>query len=126
MKQLAFAVIFFGLILVFSHRALGADTKDDPSQFPLTIHISASAYSHGSDFANNTVEVLTATIDGKHYQLQGLTYNKHCCDGLIDPGDYHARLSKDQHKTNYESIQEFEILFPDGTTRRFGVIAQSE
>jgi hypothetical protein len=43
---------------------------------------------------------------------------------LINPGDYHASLTQDEHKTSYESLQQFEILFPDGTARRFSVVAQ--
>jgi hypothetical protein len=45
---------------------------------------------------------------------------------LINPGDYPARLTVDEHKTTYESRQSYEFLFPDGTTRRFDVIAKLE
>ncbi|MFZ1937860.1 MAG: hypothetical protein WBA18_17365 [Terracidiphilus sp.] len=132
MKNLAPAVLLFSLMLVCAHRAFAADAKPDPSQYTLAVHISAAAYApqdyQGAGAFNTLSEIVTAVIDGKHYQLLGPTYSAHtkCCDGLINPGDYHARWSTDEHKTSYESLQELEILFPDGATRRFSVIAQSE
>ncbi len=45
---------------------------------------------------------------------------------MLDPGDYPAKLVTDTRKTPFESIEEFEFLLPDGTTRKFGVIAQWE
>ena len=90
------------------------------------MHISASAYASA---ANPLFEIVTTTINGKHYQLQGPTSSSKIFthgNGLLNPGDYHCKLSTDEHKTSYESQQVFEILLPDGTTRKFAVIAQSE
>ena len=123
MKTLASTLLLSILTLGCISRALAADSKPDPSQYTLTVHVSASAYETVNVPA---VEVLTATIDGKHYQLAGSTFNGRHFDGLLDPGDYRARSSKDQHATGYESAQEFELLFPDGATRNFRVIAKSE
>ena len=132
MKSLASAALLCTFMLVCAHRAFAADAKPDPSQYTLAVHISGSAYDPFSidrtSAANMPSEIVTVTLNGKHYQLLGPTYSAHtkCCDGLINPGDYHARWSTDEHKTSYESLQELEILFPDGATRRFSVIAQSE
>jgi hypothetical protein len=133
MKAVASAVLLSCLALVGSHRALGAEAKNDPGQFPLAVHISASTYATENDSRLGAIdqltEIVTATIDGKHYQLSGPTSSAKAFmhgNGLINPGDYHAKLVKDDHKTSYESQQTFEILFPDGTTRSFFVIAQSE
>jgi hypothetical protein len=132
MKGLSSAVLFFSLALLCSLSASGANKKNDPGQFPLAVHISASAYIPSLDYSSRAVlwnEVVTATIDGRHYQLFGPTSDPHieaCCNGLINPGDYRAKLTKDEHATSYESRQTFEILFPDGSTRPFQVIAQSE
>lgn len=132
MKNLI-SVALLSLFLLSSHAVLGADKKIDPNQFPLAVHVSASTYPPQSPAWGSPIagwyEIITATINGKHYQLQGPTSNpkaQGCCNGLIDPGDYRGRLVKNEHITTYESLQEFEILFPDGTTRRFDVIAQSE
>src|SRR5580692_1245973 len=121
----ALAPTFLLAILTIScvPSAIATDSKADPSQYTLAVHVSAAAY---ESVGNTSVQMLTATIGGKHYQLAGPTSKGVHFDGLIDPGDYRARLSKDQHNTSYESIQEFELQFPDGTTRNFKVIAQSE
>jgi hypothetical protein len=136
MKNLLPAVLLFSLALACSHRASGADKKNDPSNFPLAVHISASSYGPyvtqdalRSDSFIKQSEVITATINGKHYQLSGPTSDPKltpCCNGLLNPGDYRTRLVQDEHRTSYESRQAFELLFPDGSTRRFDVIAQSE
>jgi hypothetical protein len=130
-KNLAAVVILSSLMIVCAFRIYAADAKIDPSQFPLAVHVSAAEYAPVSSLGyppfDPEHEIVTATIDGKRYQLEGSTGNgSKCCNGLLNPGDYHARLSKDEHKTSYESLQQFEILFPDGTTRRLAVIAQSE
>jgi hypothetical protein len=123
MKRLAYVIALFALV-VAPMLALAADSKADPSQYPLTVHVSSAASASPTNYA---VEILAVTIDGKHYQLAGTGFSgKVCCSGLINLGDYHAKLTKDQHKTSYESLQQYEILFPDGSTRKFDVIAQSE
>ena len=131
MKSWVSAVIFCCVLLVCSQRVLGADAKNDPTQFPLAVHISSSSYAPSYDITlfSQIQEIVSATINGKHYRLIGPTSSSRAFvrgNGLINPGDYHAKLSLNEHKTAYESRQQFEILFPDGTTRRFGVIAQSE
>ena len=133
MKNSLSAFVLSCLFFYCSHPATAADTKNDPSQFSLAVHISASAYAPENDPKLGELdalsEIVTATINGRHYQLEGPTSSAKAFmhgNGLINPGDYHAKLSKDDHKTSYESQQQFEILFPDGTTRPFSVIAQSE
>lgn len=131
MKNLASTVIILSIVLVCPHGALGADAKNDPSQFPLAVHVSGSSYAPSYDFSvfSSIQEIVSATINRTHYRLIGPTSSARTFlrgNGLINPGDYHARLTTDEHKTAYESLQQFEILFPDGSTRRFNVIAQSE
>ncbi len=132
MKNLAISLVFicFNAAAISAH---AAEAKPDPSQYTLIVHVSASRYT-GGIFAGAILsdlqsEILTATVGNRHYELQGPTSSSRSFmhgNGLIDPGDYHARFTQDEHKTSYESLQQFEILFPDGTTRRFGVIEQSE
>jgi len=131
-KTLVSAALLSCLFLFCTHHVFGADAKNDPSKFPIVVHVSASAYppneldDYNSSGRAARDEILTATIDGKHYKLLGPTSNPRvdvCCNGLINPGDYRAKLIQDEHKTSYESLQKFEFFFPDGTTRRFEVIA---
>jgi len=125
MKILASAALVSCLVLACARCAFAADAKGNAADYPLAVHVSASAYAPTS----NLYQTLTAAIGNMHYQLLGLTCGSKLCShasGLINPGDYHAKLIQDEHKTSYESLQQFEILFPDGSTRRFDVIAQAE
>ena len=126
MKSCVPAIMLSCLIAALANPAHAADAKANPADYPLAMHVSASTYAAA---ANTLYEIVSATIDGKHYQLQGPTSSARIFshgNGLINPGDYHAKMAMDEHKTSYESLQQFEILLPDGTTRRFGVIGQSE
>ena len=123
-KYLVSAVKLGSLFLVSAYTVFAADEKIDPSQYTVIVHVVASEYPLPLDVSN---EILTVTIDGKHYKMIGGTM----FHGLITPGDYHTKLTRpvlanDEHKTAYESAHSFEFLFPDGTTRRFDMIAQSE
>jgi hypothetical protein len=123
MRILASALLLSILTLGCISRAVAANSKPDPSQYTLAVHVSAAEYAPHDDIAN---QILTVTIGGKHCRLWGGTVSSKNRYALINPGDYPARLTVDEHKTSYESRQTYEFLFPDGTTRRFDVIAQSE
>ena len=123
MRILASALLLSILTLGCVSRAVAANSEPDPSQYTLTVHVSAAEYVHSDDIAN---QILTVTIGGKHYRLWGSTLSKKNRLALINPGDYPARLTVDEHKTSYESLQKYEFLFPDGTTRIFNLFAQSE
>lgn len=126
MRIVAPAILLSALVLGFASCAQAADSKADPSQYTLTAHVSAAEYPLPIDIGN---EILTVAIDGKHYRMIGGTAGH----GLINPGDYRAQptkpvlvVSKYANKNAFESALSFELLFPDGTTRRFDVIAQWE
>jgi len=123
MRILASALLLSILTLGCISRAVAASSKPDPSQYTLTVHVSAAEYAPHDEVSN---QILTVTIGGKHYRLWGGTVSSKNKFALINPGDYPARLTLDQHKTSYESQQRYEFLFPDGTTRGFDVVAQSE
>jgi hypothetical protein len=125
MKRLLWGLALVGVMHAgMDRRMWGEAPKTDPAEYSLSVHIS------GAEYAPNVLyQILTATIDGKHYQIEGPTSSSKAYmhgNGLLNPGDYHAKLSEDTHKTAFESIQTYELLLPDGTTRRFSVIAQSE
>jgi hypothetical protein len=94
------------------------------ADYNIAVHVSGSHYG-----ANEMLQVLSVVIDGKHYELSGPTSSAKVAmrgNGLLNPGDYKAKLTEDTHKTSFESIQEYELLLPDGTQRKFSVILQSE
>ena len=63
---------------------------------------------------------LGVIISGKKYCLSGVG------NGLLSVGDYKARLVKDEHRTSYQSVQTYELLYPDNKTGKYNVIGQSE
>ena len=102
------------LILLMLASLTPAAPVPNPSDYPVTIHVSSSQFVSG-------FQQLEGIIDGKPYELSGPFVN-----GLLALGDYKARLIKDEHKTTYESNQEYELLFSDSKTGKFSVIGQSE
>jgi hypothetical protein len=94
-----------------------AAKKPDPADFKIKVHVSSVRYSE----AAASTEILTVDIGGKHYELSGWAAN-----GLLNPGDYMAKLSTDWHRTSFESQQYYQFLMPDGTTREFQVTMQAE
>ena len=88
MKVVASAVLFSCLVFVGPQRSLGAEAKNDPGQFPLPIHISASIYApeYGSSLKtfDDLNQIVTSTIDGKHYQLVGPASSaRHSCTETV-------------------------------------------
>ena len=69
---------------------------------------------------------LLAIIDGKKYTLDALTFFNYAKVTLLEVGDYKAKLVRNVHRTAYESSQTYKLLFPDGKTRKFVVVGQSE
>jgi hypothetical protein len=105
--------------------AFALPPKVNPAEYTIKVHVSYAQY----DPTNGMYEILTATINGKHYELEGFTSSARTFmhgNGLLNPGDYLAKLAKDEHKTSFESLQVFDLLLPDNTTRSFSVIGQGE
>jgi len=125
MKKLVWRLALFSMAqAVAILPASSSAPKPDANDYNITAHVSAAQYA-----PNALYQLLTVTIDGKHYQMQGPTSSAKAYmhgNGLLNPGDYHVKLIQDTHKTAFESIQEYEFLLPDNITRKFGVIAQSE
>jgi hypothetical protein len=124
-KKIVWAVVLFCL-LVWGGSRMWAAPKTDQADYKIAVHVSGSRFG-----ADGMTQILSVTIDGKHYELLGGTssakvYSAGSAHGLLNPGDYQAKLIEDIHKTGYESIQMYELLLPDGATRKFSVTLQSE
>jgi hypothetical protein len=91
-----------------------APAAQTPDQYPINVHVTSS-------YQLPCGQGLDVVIHAKKYQLCGVPRG-----GLLALGDYKAKLTKDEHQTAYESSQEYEFLFPDNKTRKFGVVGQSE
>jgi hypothetical protein len=114
-----FAVALSLLLLVGAVQARAATMKADPSAYTIAVHVSESDVSLNG---GSSYEDVIVAIAGKHYRLRGSLTS----GSLINPGDYHARLINDTHKTSYLTEQEYEFLFPDGATWRCSLAGQWE
>jgi hypothetical protein len=105
-------LLFVSLFVPLAGATSGSTTSGS-TDYPISVHV-VSSLLVGGYFQLNVV------IEGKKYYLQGVY------DGVLSPGDYKAKLVKDEHKTSYEANQTYEFLFPDNKTRRYVLIGQSE
>ena len=98
-----------------------------PDEYTVNIHVTSSyvVQSPGRFEGDQpwTLLKLNVLVDGKKYELTAQATKK---GGLLSPGNYKAKLLRDEHQSMYESSQEYEFLFPDKKTRRFFVTGQTE
>jgi hypothetical protein len=66
-------------------------------------------------------------IDGHNYELAGYPLSSSIFESaLLVPGDYPARVAKDERKTPYKVTRIYELKFPDGKTEKFAMIGMGE
>lgn len=109
-----------------------AASKPNPADYPITVHIIGSSLSANgaaglSIGGAGCTQVLDVMVKKKHLQLSG------GCDettegswSLLQPGDYKARLTTDEHSPSFRLAQTYEFLFPDNSKRKYNAIAISE
>ena len=98
------------------------------ADYTIKIHVSATRIGVDCGVFNGnssckTVQQLTAQIDGAKYELQSETFFP---KGIVALGDYQAKLIKNTVKPTHEFSREYDLVFPDGSTRKFRVIGQTE
>jgi hypothetical protein len=86
------------------------------SDYTIAIHVYSSEALLGSG-----MQQLSVIIAEKHYELEANTNTK-----VLPVGDYMARISYDKIDPNQEYVRVYELLFADGTTRRYTVVGESE
>ena len=101
------------VVLLFSALAW-ARSAPKPTDYNLNVHVSSSRITDHNNLR------LTVTIDGKKFELSAVG------PALLVPGDYKAKLVRDDHKNAYDSFQEYEFLFPDGKTRKYYLVGITE
>jgi len=107
MKKITLAVLLLSALAM-------AGTSHSPGEYPLTVHVTASRMVVHQGY----YQQLSVLIDGKQYELQSEVMNL----SLLKMGDYKARLVEDKHRTEYDTWQVYEFLFPDNKTRRYVVM----
>ncbi|MGB9409000.1 MAG: hypothetical protein WCA89_15805 [Terracidiphilus sp.] len=135
MKKVLLAILFLAPTLAWA-------AKPKPADYTIAVHVQSSqlaAVCHDSWGMSNpgglgkaahcgTKQHLKAVIDGKKYELD----SKDELIGLLLTGDYKARMLPDdpQDQDNpigaYEIHSTYEFLFPDGKTRKYLVVGESE
>src|SRR5271157_5855478 len=102
MKRAALVVLL--LLGTLGTLATLAPAAPAPDEYLITVHVTSSYYQGG---VYGRQQELNVVIAGRKYSLAGST-----TASLLALGDYKAKLVKDEHKTAYESYQEYELLFP--------------
>jgi len=110
------------LLLALSCASAFAATGND---YSTTVHVKSS---HLVKDGNGVYLNLDAVIDGHAYELAADVSQVTTVFGasLLIPGDYSARIAKDDHKTAYKTTRVYELRYPDGKTERFAVTGMSE
>jgi len=108
-------------ILLLSALTCWAGAKPNPAEYTIGVHVGAShMVLEGNSVTHH--QHLNVVIDGKKYELESIG----APNALLVPGDYKAKLVKDEHARTYDSWQTYEFLFPDGKTREFLVVGREE
>jgi hypothetical protein len=120
LKFIALAILLFCSTLAFA--------AANPADYPITLHVTASRLLAYGDGANTRVyEHMDVVIDGKKYELEGdAIFASRNNWGVINCGNYKARLTTDIHRADYIFHQTYEILFPDNHPVKFDVTGQVE
>jgi len=103
--------------------------KAQSDEYPVNVHVSSSHWGMEPGIDRpQAVQKIDVVIDSKKYELQAEALFANFQHGvtLLKPGDYKAKLVTNVHKTECESSQAYELLFPDKKTKKFFVIGMSE
>jgi len=96
-----------------------AAKKPDPADYNVTVHVTASR-------VDGCIRELDAVIGGVNYQLSAACAKIPISVGVLKLGDYKAKLVKDDRSSAFFIMQAYEILFPDGTKKKFDVVGVSQ
>jgi hypothetical protein len=126
MKKSLFALLLLAPVLAWA--------KPKPADYTITVHVQSSHMSYECD---STLAIghpdcgkrqhLNVIIDGKKYELDGGQR-----DYLLRVGDYKAKVLADDSQDDsspegsYEYRLKYEFLFPNGKTRKYLVVGESE
>jgi hypothetical protein len=121
---------FFAIVLLAPALAWG---KPKPADYSVAIHVQSSQLvaecyeALGHTFCEGK-QHLSVSIDGRKYELN----SKGESDFALRTGVYKAKLivddepSTDNPPRAYEIHDVYEFLFPDGKTRKYSVVGESE
>ena len=127
-RGLAMKKFLFAIMLVTPAFAADQKQPSNPADYTTTVHVQSSRLiQQCTDVTNGNsfcvwAQQLTTLIDGKKYELGGRVK----VANLLRVGDYKAKSARQVPKEAYEYSSTYEFLFPDGQTRQYSVIGESE
>jgi hypothetical protein len=124
------ARVFVFLILLSSVTVFGQEAKPNPVDYKINVHVRSSrlggncgvVMNGGNNCSAN--QQLSVEIDHKTYDLTSQGLYAHF--GLLRTGNYKARLLKEDTRLDNEYTRTYELLFPDGRTRKYQVTGEYE
>ncbi len=126
------AKVFVLFMLLSSASLFAQETKPNPDDYTVNVHVRTSRLdiscdsTAGGGSSCGFVQRLKVTIDGKKYELIGGFGFLNRGISVLRPGDYKARITKDDTSRTYEYVRDYEFLFPDGHKRKYMVDGESE
>ena len=115
MKRVIIAMLFMLPVLAFAEKKPAANLAD----YTITVHVQSSQL---VDFPGiQEKQLLEVVIDGKKYELEVWSFNN-----VLPVGDYKARVSQDKIYPDKSYVRVYELLFADGTTRKYTVMGETE
>jgi hypothetical protein len=112
MKKVIFAILFMLPVMACAEKKPVQNTSD----YTIAVHVQSS-----EAFLGSGMQQLNVIIAGKHYELEAYANAK-----VLPVGDYMARISQDKIDPDHEYVRVYELLFADGTTRKYTVVGESE
>ncbi len=120
MKKVLLAILLLMPALAYAGKDKSAP---NPADYTIAIHVQSSRLER-LIVNNNSVmmERLTVVIDGKKYELSDTSFR----NDLFRVGDYKATIIKDETDRSYEYQRTYQFLMPDGSTRQYIVVGETE
>lgn len=115
MKKVLIAILLLSSAFACAEKKPSAN----PADYTIAVHVQSSQLvdSHGGTQS----QLLDVIVGGKKYELEAWPFYV-----VLPVGDYKARISKENISPNHEYSRVYELLFADGTTRRYTVVGESE
>ncbi len=95
----------------------------NPADYSIVVHVqSSSLYELVINGFPRLFLRLAVLIDGKKYELEDTSVRS----ALLRIGDYKAKISHDETTRSFEYQRTYEFLMPNGETRQYIVVAETE
>ncbi len=123
------AKAFVLFMLLESASLFAQNAKPNPADYTINMHVESSRL---VDFCGNVTlgssicvmyQKLKVEINGKTYDLNSETMRH---PAVLRTGNYKGRLLKEDAKRGFEYTRTYELLFSDGSTRKYGVSGEYE